>query len=191
MNTKMIEVFDDFITSDTQRILEVNSKFGEEIMELADAYPKVQWYPTGTSSHLKTLSGNIAEAAISNLQKPVRLEVGKDELPKLKFEIIFTHNTFHQMSWKECKSLMKMLAGRLREGTHVFITGPFKLNGAFKTPEHEALDRAVKEKDPLKGVRSFEDVNNVMTKNGFELELELETDNHELMLVYKRLRFVP
>ena len=131
------------------------------------------------------------EHQIRNIQKPSRLEVGKDELPKLKFDLIFTANTFHIMHWKECKSLIKMFGGRLREGSRVLIYGPFKYDGQFTSVAHEELDRELKAKDPSSGIRAFEDVNNAMIKNGFELMLDVAMPENNQMLVYNRLKFRP
>lgn len=191
MNAAINEVLHDFITRDDHRILEIGSGFGEAATQLAPEFPWIEWYPTEGSSRLKTLSTKIAESGIRNIQKPVRMEVGKDELPKLKYDVIFTQNSFHNMQWKECKSLMKQFAGRLREGSRVIIYGPFKYDGQFSTPAHEALDKEIKTKDPLKGIRSFEDVNNVMIKNGFELIDDIDMPEDNQMLVYNRLKFVP
>lgn len=191
MHPSITEVFHNIIKPDDRRLLEISSGAGEYALALASEFPQVEWYPSESSAKLKKLTGFFAEANVRNIQRPVRIEVGKDELPKLKFEVIFTRNTFHEMHWKECKSLMKMFAGRLREGARVMILGPFKANGQFKVPEHAQLDADLKARDPLLGIRSWEDVNNVMTKNGFELLMDLDMDNHQHMLVYQRLRFTP
>lgn len=189
--SSILEVLHDFITRDDRRLLEIGSGFGESAIEFAPAFPYLEWHPTEGSSRLKSLSTKVAEAGVKNIQKPIRMEVGKDELPKLKFDLIFTKNTFHQMQWKECKSLMKQFGGRLREGSRVLIYGPFKYDGQFVSPAHEALDKEIKSKDPLKGIRSFEDVNNVMLKNGFELIDDIDMPDDNQMLVYNRLKFVP
>jgi cyclopropane fatty-acyl-phospholipid synthase-like methyltransferase len=189
-NDYILEILHQVITRDDRRLLEIGSDNGQNAVFFAPHFPQVEWFPTDISANLKRISMAIAESGSKNIQKPARLEVGKDELPKLKFDIIFTANTFHHMHWKECKSLIKQFGGRLREGSRVVIAGPFKVGGNFTSSQQEELDKTLKAKDPSSGIRSFEDVNNAMAKNGFELEInEAMPDNNQL-LIYRRLKFV-
>lgn len=93
------------------------------------------------------------------------------------------------MHWKECKSLIKQFGGRLREGSRVVIYGPFKYGGNFTSPSNEEFDQSLKARDPLSGIRNFEDVNNAMIKNGFELMMDVPMPANNQTLVYKRLKF--
>ena len=45
-------------------------------------------------------------------------------------------------------------------------------------------------KAPLSGIRSFEDINNAMIKNGFELLQDVDMPAYNRMLIYSRLKFV-
>ena len=187
----ILNVLKDVITQEDRRLLEIGSGTGQHAVYFAPHFPQVEWYPTDVSVSLKGMSLWFHEHQIRNIQKPSRLEVGKDELPKLKFDLIFTANTFHVMHWKECKSLIKMFGGRLREGSRVLIYGPFKYDGQFTSVAHEELDQELKAKDPSSGIRAFEDVNNAMIKNGFELMLDVDMPENNQMLVYNRLKFRP
>ncbi len=142
----IFNVLNDFIEDEDRRLLEIGSGFGDNAILFAPKFPKVEWHPSEGSNRLKSLSQKVHESGIKNIQKPVRIEVGKDELPKLKFEVIFTADTFHKMQWKECKSLIKMFGGRLREGSRVLIYGPFKYDGKFLSPSFEELDQILKAK---------------------------------------------
>lgn len=171
--------------------MEVGSGTGQHAVYFAPFFPWLEWYPTDVAANLAGMKLWFDEYRIPNIQKPQRVEVGKDELPKLKFDLIFTANTFHIMHWKECKSLMKMFGGRLREGAGVVIYGPFKYEGKFTSESNEEFDRELKAKDPLSGIRSFEDVNNAMVKNGFELEMDVDMPANNRTLVFRRLKHVP
>lgn len=185
----ILEVLQSVITRDDRRLLEIGSGTGQHAVYFAPHFPQVEWYPTDVTANLKGINMWLDEAKIKNIQRPTRVEIGKDELPKLKFDVIFTANTFHIMHWKECKSLIKQFGGRLREGSRVAIYGPFKYDGKFTTPSNEEFDQSLKEKDPLSGIRNFEDVNNAMVKNGFELVMDYAMPANNQMLVYRRLKF--
>lgn len=184
----ILEVLKQVITRDDKRLLEVGSGTGQHAVYFAPHFPWMEWYPTDVQANLAGMKLWFDEAKISNIQKPQRMEVGKDELPKLKFEIIYTANTFHIMHWKECKSLMKMFGGRLREGSRAIIYGPFKYEGQFTSESNAEFDQTLKAKDPMSGIRSFEDVNNAMIKNGFELTLDVDMPANNRMLIFTRLK---
>lgn len=184
----ILEILKQVITTDDKRLLEVGSGTGQHAVYFAPHFPWMEWYPTDVQANLVGMKLWFDEYKISSIQKPQRMEVGKDELPKLKFEIIYTANTFHIMHWKECKSLMKMFGGRLREGARVIIYGPFKYEGQFTSESNAEFDQTLKAKDPMSGIRSFEDVNNAMVKNGFELTMDVDMPANNQMLVYTRLK---
>jgi len=186
---EILNILEQVITRDDRRLLEIGSGSGEHAVFFAKNFPQVEWFPTDVSAKLKSMATLIQEKGSRNIQKPTRMEVGKDELPKLKFDVIFTADTFHVLHWKECKSLIKQFGGRLREDSRVVIYGPFKYGGNFPSTEIEQLDSSLKANDPSSGVRSFEDVNNAMVKNGFELLMDTALPDRKQILVYKRLKF--
>lgn len=185
----ILEIMKDVITRDDKRLLEIGSGTGQHAVYFAPQFPWLEWYPTDVAENLKGMKLWFDEFKIPNIKAPVRLDVSKDDFPKLKFDVVYTANTFHIMHWKECKSLMKLLGHRLRENSKVMIYGPFKYGGAFTSISNEEFDQQLKTRDPSSGIRSFEDVNNGMIKNGFELVFDYDMPANNRLLVYKRLKF--
>lgn len=185
----ILEVLQDVIVSTDRRLLEVGSGTGQHAVYLAPFFPQLEWHPTDLSVNLAGMNLWFNEARIPNIMKPVRLDVSKDDFPKLKFDVVFTANTLHIMHWKDCKSFMKLLGKRLRENSRAVFYGPFKYNGEFTSESNAQFDEWLKERDPLSGVRSFEDVLSNMTKNGFELVSDNEMPANNRMLVFNRLKF--
>lgn len=182
----ILYVLQETILDSDERLLEVGAGTGQHAEYFSKEFPWVHWFPTDKNLiHLKDLKGS------GKLQKPVRLDVSKDDFPKLRFDVVFTANTFHIMSWKECKSFIKLLGHRLREGSRVVIYGPFKYNGEFTSESNAAFDASLKERDPQSGIRAFEDVNANMVKQGFELVEDYEMPANNRCLVYRRLKFEP
>ena len=70
------------------------------------------------------------------------------------------------------------------------IYGPFNYNGAFTSESNEQFDSSLKERDPQSGIRSFEDVDKNMQKNGFTLYKDYEMPANNRLLVYTRLVFM-
>ena len=186
----ILEILKQTILPSDRRLLEVGAGTGQHAVFMAPHFPWLEWYPTDLSANLFGMKKWIDDARIPNLQKPIKLDVAKDDFPKLKFDVVLTANTMHIMHWKDCKSFMKLLGHRLREGSRAIIYGPFKYNGEFTSESNAAFDESLKERDPLSGIRAFEDVNSNMIKNGFELVKDYEMPSNNRCLVYRRLKFI-
>lgn len=186
----ILGVLKEHITRDHKRVLEIGSGTGQHAVYFAANFPFLEWFPSDVKSQHAGMMEGFKEFKIPNIMPPLKFEIGKDEFPKLKFDVVFTANTLHIMHWKECKTLFKMLGHRLREGSLAMIYGPFNYNGEFTSESNREFDQTLKGRDPLSGIRSFEDVNNNMVKNGFELLEDHEMPANNRMLVYRRLKFV-
>lgn len=186
----ILEVLQKIILPTDRRLLEIGAGTGQHAVYFAPHFPQLEWYPTDLSINLAGMNLWFNEAKIINIQKPTRLDVSKDDFPKLKFDVVFTANTFHIMHWKDCKSLMKTLGHRLREGASAIFYGPFKYEGEFTSQSNAEFDASLKLSDPLSGIRAFEDVHQNMQKNGFELFEDIEMPANNRLLVFNRLKFV-
>lgn len=186
----ILEVLKEVILPSDRRLLEIGAGTGQHAVFLAPNFPQLEWFPTDLSPNLFGMKKWFQEAKVQNIQAPTKLDVSKDDFPKLKFDVVFTANTLHIMHWKDCKSFMKLLGHRLREGSRAVFYGPFKYNGEFTSESNAQFDLSLKEQDPLSGIRSFEDINSNMVKNGFEIVLDQEMPANNRMLVFNRLKFV-
>lgn len=185
----ILEVLKEVIIPSDRRLIEIGSGTLQHAVFFAPEFPFLEWYPTDIGANILPQKQVWGKARISNLMAPQRLDVGKDDFPKLKFDVVFTANTLHIMSWKECKSFFKLLGHRLREGSRVVFYGPFNYDGKFTSESNEAFNQMLKERNPENGIRAFEDVNNNMTKNGFELVEDRDMPANNRILVYSRLKF--
>lgn len=186
----ILEVLKDTILLSDRRLLEIGAGTGQHAVYFAPSFPQIEWYPTDLAVNIPGMNMWFKEAQIRNIQKPIKLDIAKDDFPKVKFDVVYSANTLHIMHWKDCKSFMKLLGHRLREGSRAIFYGPFKYNGEFTSESNAAFDQSLKEKDPLSGIRAFEDVLNQMVKNGFELVHDYDMPAQNKMLVFNRLKFV-
>lgn len=185
----ILTVLKEVIQRSDGRLLEIGSGTGQHAVFFAPEFPFLEWYPSDVSKNHLGIKLWLKESFAKNLKDPLKFEIGKDEFPKLKFDVVFTANTFHIMHWKECKTLMKMLGSRLREGARVVIYGPFKYGGEFTSESNALFDQELKSRDPLSGLRNFEDVHNALVKNGFELLEDYDMPANNRCLVFSRLKF--
>ncbi|MFS4460123.1 DUF938 domain-containing protein [Bdellovibrio sp. HCB2-146] len=185
----ILRVLKEVIRPNHQRLLEIGAGTGQHAVYLAPFFPHLDWTPTEQAENLPMLKRRIEQARIPNITTPFKLRIGENDFPIRTFDIVLTINTFHIMHWKEVKTFIKLVSGRLQEGGLVVIYGPFNYGGKFTTPSNEAFDKTLKEKDPLSGLRGFEDVLKAFAKNEFELLKDYEMPSNNRMLVFSRLKF--
>lgn len=186
----ILSVLQEVILPSDRRLLEIGAGTGQHAVFLAPEFPFLEWHPTDLSANIPGMTQWFKEAKIHNIQIPRKLDVKTDDFPKVKFDVVFTANTLHIMHWKDCKAFMKLLGHRLREGSRAIFYGPFKYNGEYTSPSNQEFDQTLKERDPLSGIRNFEDINSNMIKNGFELVQDYEMPANNRTLVYRRLKFI-
>ena len=184
----ILKVLQSIIRRSDRRLLEIGCGTGQHAEYMSPYFPHLDWYPSDLGENVAQMRQWFNQDRIPNLQLPIKLDVSKDDFPKLKFDIVFTANTLHIMHWKDCKSFMKLLGNRLREDSRALFYGPFNYEGQFTSKSNEEFDASLKQRDPLRGIRSFEDINNNMTKNGFEILADIEMPAHNRVLIFNRLK---
>jgi cyclopropane fatty-acyl-phospholipid synthase-like methyltransferase len=186
----ILAVLKEIIIDENIRVLEIGSGNAQHFIHFAKHFKDIIWTTSDVESRHAPIKAALDIAKLPNLRGPLAFEVGKDDFPKYSYDLVFTANTFHIMSWKQCKNLMKILGNRLREGSQVVIYGPFNYDGKFTSESNALFDQSLKANDPTRGIRSFEDINKNMIKNGFELFKDYEMPANNRMLVFTRLVFV-
>lgn len=186
----ILAVLKEVLNGESLRVLEVGSGTGLHAAYFAGHFKNSIWTTSDKFIQHTAITHNLKAAKLTNVRGPLKFEIGKDDFPRYSYDVVFTANTFHIMEWKQCKSLMKMLGARLREGSQVIIYGPFNYEGKFTSESNAEFDRELKEKNPGMGIRSFEDVHKNMIKNGFSLYKDYEMPANNRLLVYTRLVFM-
>jgi cyclopropane fatty-acyl-phospholipid synthase-like methyltransferase len=184
----ILEVLKEYIQDD-KRLLEIGSGSAQHAVHFASHFHEVAWVTSDVIENHPAIQARLKDAHIKNLHGPEKLKVGVDDFPQGAFNYVFTANTLHIMTWKENKSLFKLLSKRLREGSMVFIYGPFNYGGDFTSPSNKEFDDFLKTQNVKSGIRNFEDVEKIMTAGGFKLVKDHEMPANNRLLVFRRLAF--
>jgi len=183
----ILDVLKLYIAEDT-RLLEIGSGTGQHAVFFAEKFPKTHWVTSDQIEYHEGITSWLKEAKLKNLHGPEKLKIGEDDFPgKRPFDYVFSANTLHIMSWKECKAFFKLLGKRLREGSLVFIYGPFNYDGAYTSESNEKFDSWLKSQNEKSAIRNFEDVESNMKKAGFKLLKDHEMPANNRVLVFERL----
>ena len=84
------------------------------------------------------------------------------------------------MSWQEC-GLTQGVNGSL------VIYGPFNYNRAYTSASNESFDQWLKTRDPLSGIKHFEDIELLAYENGMRLVTDYEMPvNNRILHFIKR-----
>ena len=182
----ILEVLKKYILEGHQ-LLEIGSGTGQHAIFFAEKFPQLVWVTSDVKENHKGIKEWLKEAKLKNIKGPEKLKVGVDDFPKKPFDYVFTANTLHIMSWKEGKTLFKLLGKRLREGSLTFFYGPFNRGGQFTSSSNEDFDKSLKASDPRSGIRNFEDIQQCMESVGFKLLKDHEMPSHNRLIVFERL----
>jgi len=175
-----------FITSSDQRLLEVGSGTGQHAVYLAPHFPHMIWVTSDVKENHEGIKMWLAESGAPNIIGPGEFQIGEDKFPNGNFDVVFTANTFHIMHWYQCEELMDMLGKNLNAGAKVLIYGPFNYDGKFTSESNREFDESLQKRDPLMGIRDFEEVVRYMEKRAFALLKDNEMPANNRLLVFEK-----
>lgn len=150
-------------------VLEIGSGSGQHAVYFARGLPHMTWQPTDTPDNIPSISAWRAEAVLPNLSEPQVLDLFTDTWPVKKVQAMVCINTIHIVSWVGVEKLFEGAGQRLVPGGILYVYGPYRYVDRPLEPSNEEFDRWLKTRDPLSGVRLFEDVNRLAEQNGLIL----------------------
>lgn len=184
----ILKVLKQYIAPKT-RLLEILSGNADNAIFFAEYFKDLQWVTSEIKERHAEIKKQLIAAKISNIHGPHLLKIGSHDFPDRPFDYVFTADSIHNLSWKEGKTLFKLMGKRLREGALVFLYGPFTNQGQFSSLADEALNKSLKERDSKIGIRNLDDVLKAMEKVGFKLLSEHEMPESRRLIVFERLPF--
>jgi cyclopropane fatty-acyl-phospholipid synthase-like methyltransferase len=179
----ILEVLKEKITSDKNHLIEIGSGTGQHAVAFAPHFPDLEWQTSDCEVNHEGIKLWLEEGS-ENILPPISFEVGKDKLAENSYDVLFTANTLHIMSWKHVKTLIKNLGKALRPKATLIIYGPFNKLGKFTSDSNEQFDKWLKDRDPKSGIRGLEDVANAMAKSGLFLKEEIEMPANNKILIF-------
>lgn len=186
----ILKVLQEVITREDKRLLEIGSGTGQHATYFAPYFTHMIWVTSDVKDNHSGIKMWLDESGASNIVGPGEFKVGESDFPNGHFDVVYTANTFHIMSWDECVTLMNMLGQNLSGESKVLIYGPFKYSGKFTSQSNQDFDRSLKSISPNQGIRNVEDVIECMKKNGFELVKDYEMPANNRLLYFRRVGMV-
>lgn len=173
------------VFADTQQVLEIGSGTGQHAVYFGDHLPHVQWQTSDLAVYHAGINAWLAEAA-PNVRPPLALDVCCDAWPVDKVDAIFSANTTHIMSWRAVTAMFAGI-GRILAPNGVFVLyGPFNYGGGYTSESNARFDAWLKARDPLSGIRHFEEIDTLARAQGLTLWEDIEMPVNNRTLVWRR-----
>ena len=187
-NQKVIlNVLQSIITVDDKHLLEIGSGTGQHAVFIAPHFPHLNWHTSDLEENHAGIKMWLDEAKLDNISAPIVYESGKSDFPDIDVDIVFTTNTLHIMSFHHVKNLIKQLGENLKTGAKIIIYGPFNYKGQFTSESNAQFDVWLKQQEPHRGIRNFEEIVQLMVDAGIDLkqDIEMPANNRILYFVKK------
>ncbi len=176
-------------------VLEIASGTGQHAAYFAPALAPRVWQPSEPDERLRASilawSAGIDPVvlrpplALDVLARPWPVEMAPPQPP---ITAVVNINMIHISPWAACRALMQGAAALLREGGVLFLYGPFRTGGGWRSPNDPDFDRSLRELDPSWGIRDLEDVVAEASANGLVLARTVDMPAGNLSVVFARRR---
>ncbi len=177
----------EIITKHDRNIFEIGSGTGQHAAYLGNYFSHLYWQTSDLKENHKTISAYIDQANLKNLIHPIEFEAGVTKLPNKKYDLVYTANTFHIMSWKKVKTILKSIDQILIEGGQFIIYGPFNFDGEFTSESNKEFDENLKARDPNSGIRNFEDIKKNLEKSSLIFSQKIDMPANNKILVFTKI----
>ena len=158
-NQEAIYIIIESLFSQCKAVLEIGSGTGQHAVYFAKRLPHLIWYTSDLEEDHVGIKLWLEEAHLANTRPPAILDVTQSNWPMLNVDAVFSANTAHIMHWNGVEAMFSGV-GKLLPSEGLFsLYGPFNYDGKYTSDSNERFDKWLKVRDPLSGIRNFEDLN--------------------------------
>lgn len=171
------------------RVLEVGSRNAQHAQYFLEQSPILRWQTTDIPEAFEDLVHCVEELKL-NAPPPRPFDVSNkqhwNDLSNLNFDVIYTANTFHIMSWESVKDFWSNLKLLSESPKGIFVYGPFFDKNVETAPSNLEFDQSLKNRIPGAGIRQLEDILELSTGAGFHLDTAHFMPANNRLLVFTK-----
>ncbi len=168
-------------------ILEIGSGTGQHAVYFARALPHLTWQTSDLPGQHAAIEAWLNEAQLPNTRRPLALDVSQDPWPVPAVDGVFAANVSHIMSWQEVEKLFRGVGRILNDGSAFCLYGPFNENGRHTCESNRRFDEALRNRNPLMGLRDIAALITVAAGHGLRLEARHAMPANNLTLVWRKV----
>ena len=147
---------------------------------------RLTWQPTDLAENLPGISAWINYANCINLLPPIELDVARANWNVDSVECIFSANAMHIMSWYHVIALFGGVGKIALPNARLIVYGPFNYNDEYTSESNQRFDAMLRSRDPLSGIRNFEDVDKLAAAAQFKLIRDYAMPANNRTLVWQK-----
>jgi cyclopropane fatty-acyl-phospholipid synthase-like methyltransferase len=172
--------------ADCHKVLEIGSGSGQHAVYFGKHLPHLSWQPSDVDSCHPSINAWLDDAQLSNVDKPLPLDVSSQRWPDDDFDGVFSANTTHIMSWPQVIDMFNGIGSILKKRGIFCLYGPFNYGGQYTSESNERFDNWLKARDPLSGLRNFEDLDQLARSSGMAFRHDYEMPVNNRLLVWRK-----
>lgn len=169
-----------------RRVLEIGSGTGQHAVYFGRHLPHLTWQTSDLEASHASINAWRSDAGLANVLEPLPLDVSTGPWPNARYDGVFSANTAHIMSWPQVEAMFAGIGRVLAPGGRFCLYGPFNYRDRYTSDSNARFDRMLSERDPLSGLRNFEDLDRLGVDNGMQLEHDHEMPVNNRLLVWER-----
>jgi len=173
--------------SDVSAVLEIGTGTGQHAVYFARHLPHISWQSSDVAEHLPGINLWLDEAQLSNMGKPVTLNVLDENWPVTCTQAVFTSNTLHIMGKAEVERFFKKLAELLTNGGKFCCYGPFNYGGQFTSESNARFNEWLYQQNQKSAIRDFEWVESLANAAGLALVADHEMPANNRLLEWQKI----
>ncbi|MFN3232179.1 MAG: DUF938 domain-containing protein [Alphaproteobacteria bacterium] len=169
-------------------VLEVASGTGQHAACFSEALSGLRWQPSDADiDHFESIEAWRADAAHEGFLPPVHLDVTAQTWPVTgAVEAIVNINMVHISPWNSCIGLFTGACRYLSDNGVLFLYGPYRVDGRFRSEGDRAFDASLKQRNPNWGIRDLEQVVAAAEGQSLKLVEMVEMPANNLSLIFHR-----
>jgi cyclopropane fatty-acyl-phospholipid synthase-like methyltransferase len=169
-------------------VLEIGSGTGQHAVHFAHALPHIQWQTSDRLINHQGINAWINDQNLSNLKRPIELDVLLNPWPSTPFDAAYSANTAHIMPWPAVEAMFYGIAKSLVMNGRFILYGPFNAGGQFTSDSNATFDAFLRENCSEQGIRNIEDISALADQAGMPLNENHKLPANNQLLVFTRNR---
>ena len=171
--------------SNRASIFEIGSGTGQHALYFCNEMPFWIWQTSDLKENHSNINERISESLNSNILLPIEFDVNKDyQVLSNKYDLIFTANTFHIMSWNAVCNCIKKASELLKDAGKFIIYGPFLFPDKITKKSNILFDDFLKNQNKEMGLRHFYEITRKLKQVDLIFEKNIEMPSNNNLLIY-------
>ena len=168
------------------RVFEIASGTGQHAVHFCTQLGDIHWQTSDCAPQLPGIRAWLEEAGLDRLPAPLTLDVRHDRWPRAEYQLVFSANSVHIMSWPAVQAMFQGIGKLLPAGGLFLLYGPFSYGGRHTSPSNARFQQWLQQRDPHSGVRDLDQLRPLADDNGLQLSEDIEMPVNNRILVWRK-----